>query len=217
MNATEPELEDPMAKEAAYTDISLTDPTFDNGGDDGGGYTWLLVKLSLYLSPCGLMYYVCGLCECQFPAREFRLQAYRRHLVVQHLKFVGYKCHAVESAVVRSSEHRSHPALLRTCMTDSLVDSHQVASRILVDATAIGGTRKKHIFPYVEIMLVPEDRRLFVCGYCSFDTESLDGLKKHITKKHVTVKKAPIPDKLPRLERQGLTVFRAPPKPSQVD
>ena len=191
-------------------DIALNPAGFDTTFFHG--FTWMSVKLSVFLSPCGYIYYECGLCCCQFPAREFKAGVYRRHLVQQHLKFLAYRCHAAASTTTRAEEHRHHPKLLGTVMTDSVVSDHQVGAHQLRKRSVPTGATKDHVFPYVDVTILAEDSHLFICGFCNFDTDSIECYQKHVALKHVTVERAPIPLLMPNAaERVGLTVYGQQP------
>jgi hypothetical protein len=181
------------------------------------GYTtsWMTVELAPFLSPCGLIFYECELCTVQFSAREFRPNVYRKHLVEQHLQFVGYKCHATETSTARSDDHSNHPSLLGTTLTDSAVDNHSTAARLLLEGQTRSGVRRKHMFPYVDVTILAEDRRLFICAYCNFDSASLATYKKHVVMQHVCVIERSIPFPLIEgVERTGLSVYPTPTPPT---
>ena len=195
-------------------DIALSPPGFDTNFFHR--FTWMTAKLTVFISPCGYIFYECDLCCCQFPAREYKPSVYRYHLVQQHLKFLAYRCHAAAAATTRAEEHRHHPALLGTVMTDSMVSDHQTGSLLLRKKSLPVGTTKDHVFPYVDVTIVTDDSHLFICSFCNFDSDSLETYKKHVALKHVTVERAPIPLIIPpadALERVGLSVYGKPPPP----
>jgi hypothetical protein len=173
---------------------------------------FLYLKLKPFLTPCGMIFFECPMCPRQFPAREFNLHAYRSHLVIQHLHFLVYKCHAVPSAVKRCSDHEFHPCLMGTTMTDVCVSENQVASRIWLDR-AMGEPKRDHIFPYLEVKRLSRSAAgevtsssLYICSYCRFQADTLAAYKAHVAVKHVTIKLSDLPLEQPG-ERQGHTVF----------
>jgi hypothetical protein len=134
-------------------------------------------------APCGMLYIECPYCFMQFPSREWVTANFKSHLS-DHLAFVIYRAHAVESKVTRAGDHARHPALLGTTLTDSILEKYKLAAEALRRETR--GDRV-NVFPYVDVTVMDKDVHQFCCAYCYYTTDSLYSYKCHVVAMHVTV------------------------------